>query len=231
LTITIQGSTKVFKTRPGTRAAIHRGPRCEGTTTRNEMDVTVSASGAVFLLPDPATCFRSASYVQIQTIRLAGDASVVLLDWITSGRKSLGEEWAFSRYYSVNELWVDGKRAVKDVLLLEEGDEGKEAAGGGTPRSLSAKLAPYSCYATLILYGPQVQGVIRDLSDAYKAIVVFKCAAPADLVWSLSPIASGDGCVIRVAGKETEGVKHWLRDALLRLQDLVGIDVYRRTFV
>lgn len=191
------------------------------------MDVLVSPDSALFLLPDPVTCFRSASYNQIQTFRLSGDGSVVLLDWVTSGRKSLGEEWVFSRYYSVNEVWVNGKKIAKDVLLLEDPIEDTKTL---PQRRLSDRLAPYSCYATLILYGPLVQNIVRDINTEYERISVFKTNAPLDLIWSVSPISEGNGCVVRVAGTDTEGVKTWLGDALRKLEDIISIDVYRRAF-
>jgi urease accessory protein len=194
------------------------------------MDVVVSDKGALFLLPDPVTCFRSASYNQIQTFRLADDASLVVLDWVTSGRKSLGEEWAFSRYYSANDVWVGDRRVAKDVTLLEDTVVDAAASTSLPRRTLFDKLSPYSCYATVILYGPLVQNVVRGLHAQYQAIVVFKTASPADLLWSLSAISEGKGCVVRVAGKETEGVKVWLGGALRRLEDLVGVDVFRRAF-
>lgn len=192
------------------------------------MNISVSPGGAFFLLPDPVTCFRHASYNQIQTFRLLGDnASVVLLDWVTSGRKSLGEEWVFSRYYSVNEVWVDGKRIAKDVLLL---DDAVNDAKPLPKRTLRDRLAPYSCYATLLLYGPLVQDVISDINEEYEIISVFKTNSPSNLIWSVSPVSDQGGIVVRVAGKETENVKSWLGNALRKLEDIVGIDVYRRAF-
>jgi urease accessory protein len=191
------------------------------------MDVVVSEHGALFLLPDPVTCFRSASYTQIQTFHLSDHASLVVLDWVTSGRKSLGEKWVFSRYYSANEIWVGGKRAAKDATLLED----TELDVGPLPqRTLSDKLSPYSCYATVILYGPLVLKAICEITARYEAIVVFKTHSPATLIWSLSLIAEGKGCVVRIAGEETEVVRVWLGDMLQRLQDLIGVDVFRRAF-
>jgi urease accessory protein len=191
------------------------------------MDVIVSDKSSLFLLPDPVTCFRSASYNQVQTFRLSGDASVVLLDWLTSGRKSLGEEWVFSRYYSANEVWVNGERIAKDVLLLED----QQMDAKPLPlRSLKESLAPYSCYATLILYGPEVAGTIHDISAQYNIISVFKTGDPSELIWSLSPISEGVGCVVRVAGKETENVKRWLGKMLRGLEGVIGIDIFRKAF-
>ncbi|KAJ7786183.1 UreD urease accessory protein-domain-containing protein [Mycena metata] len=211
LVLLSQGSTKVFKFRPGQRAA--STDALQVTTQR--MEFSVASGGALFLLPDPVTCFRAASYNQLQTFHLAADASLVLLDWVTSGRKSRGEEWVFARYYSVNEVLVGGRRVAKDVMLLEDGD------------TLASKLAPYACYATLLLYGPQVQGVIRALTEEYGRISVFKAGGPAGLLWSLSALGDG-GAVVRVAGNETEDVRRWLGEALRGLQVVLGTEIFRR---
>ncbi|KII93817.1 hypothetical protein PLICRDRAFT_100435 [Plicaturopsis crispa FD-325 SS-3] len=230
VSLTQQGSTKVFKKRPGGRRAAARSklPSAQQDITAQTMDVTLAAQSALFLLPDPVTCFRAASYTQKQVFRLSSGASIVLLDWITSGRKSLGEDWVFSRYYSLNEVWLDGKRIARDVLLLEEPD-----AGGVPPlppRTLADTLAPYACYATVILHGPLVQDVIRSLAASYERISVFRQGGPPDLVWSLSPLAGDVGHVVRVAATETEYVKNWLASALRGLEKVVGVDVYRTAF-
>ncbi|KAJ7654950.1 UreD urease accessory protein-domain-containing protein [Mycena polygramma] len=222
LVLLSQGSTKVFKFRPGQRAA--STDALQVTTQR--MDCAVASGGGLFLLPDPVTCFRSASYKQIQTFHLAADASLVVLDWVTSGRKSRGEEWVFSRYYSVNEIVVDGKRVAKDVMLLENADE---TPGSLPVRTLASKLAPYGCYATLLLYGPQVQGAISALTEEYGRISVFKAGGPAGLLWSLSTFGNG-GAVVRIAGKETEEVRRWIGRAVEGMAMVVGREALKRAF-
>ncbi|KAJ7038327.1 UreD urease accessory protein-domain-containing protein [Mycena alexandri] len=222
LVLLSQGSTKVFKFRPGQRAA--STDALQVTTQR--MEFSVASGGALFLLPDPVTCFRAASYNQLQTFHLAPDASLVLLDWVTSGRKSRGEDWVFARYYSVNEVLVGGRRVAKDVMLLENEDGD---ASGLPVRTLASKLAPYACYATLLLYGPQVQGVISALTEEYGRISVFKTGGPAGLLWSLSAVEDG-GAVVRVAGDESEGVRRWLGEALGGLEMVVGLEIFRRAF-
>jgi len=222
-----QGSTKVFKSRSGHRRSARSQGSLPDAITTQIMDVTVDYRAMLFLLPDPVTCFRSAKYNQLQTFRLAGAASAVILDWVTSGRRSLGEEWVFSRYYSINEIWVNDECVAKDVMLLE----GQESQAPSIPtRSLSDSLAPYSCYATLLMYGPLVQSTIRPLSGEYTGISVFKHSSPPNLLWSFSMIREGKGCVLRVAAKETEDVRSWLGERLKPLERLMGSDVYRRAF-
>ncbi|THV07657.1 UreD-domain-containing protein [Dendrothele bispora CBS 962.96] len=251
LLLLTQGSTKVFKSRAEQRlASVKRlfefpndNPPATtssiGFTSPNtiqKMDFKVSPNAVLVLLPDPVTCFRSASYSQIQTFHLAKDASVVVLDWITSGRRSRGEEWVFSRYSSVNEIVVDGKRIARDVLLLET-EEGKDDVRMGSStqqRTLADRLSPYACYATVLLSGPAIQTLAEGLRERYGKMTVMKATTPTELLWSLSSICSdsdGLGMIVRVAGKDTELVKEWLRDALSSLADVVGIDVYRRAFV
>ncbi|KAF8640877.1 hypothetical protein AX17_000525 [Amanita inopinata Kibby_2008] len=237
-----QGSTKVFKTRPGQRlasASTHPPNAAEvldtkrpSTATSQVFNFNVASGSTLSLLMEPVTCFRSASYNQIQTFRLEDNlASLVVLDWITSGRKALGEEWAFSRYYSANEIWVEKKRVMRDVTLLED-ETSKQAESGLPAQSLAERLAPYACYATVFFYGPKTQGTVAELAQNYESISIFRTQTPADLLWSLSPVGPKgvSGAVLRVAAMETEMVKNWLSKALTGLEEVIGKDVYSRAF-
>ncbi|KAG5647615.1 hypothetical protein DXG03_008968 [Asterophora parasitica] len=240
LVLLSQGSTKVFKSRPEQRLASIRAsqlplvpaalsPSLSTATTQN-MTFAVATEGALFLLPDPVTCFRSASYNQTQTFHLSRNASLVVLDWFTSGRMSMGEEWAFSRYYSANEVWLEGKRIAKDVVLLDKEFQDRSPSKV-PPRCMADRLAPYSCYAMVIMCGPAAQNIVRHLETQYDQISVFKTRTPAEMLWSLSPMTAGKGAILRVAGKETEPVKRWLGQALAGLEETCGAEVYRRAFV
>lgn len=230
-----QGTTKVFKTRPGSRLATVRtrtnpsGQHSDDMTspTRQTFDFHVATKALLLLLPEPVTCFRNASYTQIQKFYVERDASVVILDWLTSGRIALDEEWVFSRYYSLNEIIHDGKTIAKDSVLLDTADLNFTFPG----RALRERLQPYSCYAMLFLHGPLLQSVIQELIHKYDQITVFKSRSPSPLIWSLSRLDSADkGLVVRVAGMETEQVKTWIKGVLSDLEGTVGLDVYRRVF-
>lgn len=195
------------------------------------MDVSIHVGSSLFLLPDPVACFRSARYNQVQIFKVALEASVVLLDWITAGRKALGEDWSFSRYYSLNELWVDGKRVARDAMLLEESLPPLSHGQMHLPaRTLAERLAPYSCYATVLLYGPLTASTIKSLLDDFSTITVFKHAARPPLIWSVSTLCGGRGCVLRVAARETEEARTWLGIALLQLRGVIGTDIYSKAF-
>jgi len=254
----------VFKARLGVRAAVPTAPNIPNspptikpttttTTTTQCLDVSIAAGGALFLLPDPVTCFRDAAYRQIQTFRLEHGASAVLLDWYTSGRRARGEEWAFAKYYSSNEVFVGDVRTARDVVLLDggsaaasssgssgggggEGEGEGEGEGGHAPllprRALADRMGPYACYATVLLYGPLVQGLVRELEGRMQRISVFRVREPLDVLWSLSGVhGEPKGRIVRVAGKETETVKTWLVDALRPLVDVIGEEIYSKAFV
>ncbi|KAJ1311123.1 hypothetical protein OPQ81_009624 [Rhizoctonia solani] len=221
-----QGSTKVFKSRLGADRFRQSSSTSSPTTTQH-LTATLGPSNIFVLLPDPITCFQSASYTQIQTFHLAPSSSLVLLDWFTSGRMARGEEWVFERYYSRNEIWIDGRRVARDVMLLTQ----EQGSGVLPKRTLKERLSPYACYATLFLLGPLVQPIIQTLQTGYGSISQRQRAEPEDLIWSLSPLVEGDGICVRVAGKETELVREWLKARLVGLEIVVGVEAYSKAFV
>ena len=199
------------------------------------MTVRVSKGATLYLFPDPVTCFKHASYNQLQTFHLEDGASLVVLDSFTSGRKSLGEEWEFWRYYSVNDVWAGGRRVAKDVMLLEQEKEGEVMDSrwkDALPvRTLADRLAPYSCYATAILYGPAIRETLCDVSKQCEGITVFKQTSPPPLLWSFSWVGpEREGGVVRVAAVDTEGVRNFLKELLHTIKTVVGVDTYRKAF-
>lgn len=145
-----------------------------------------------------------------------------------------GEEWAFERYYSRNEIWLGDKRVARDIMLLEQpASEGGAKTNHGLPRrELKDKLAPYACYATLLLLGPRVKPTIESLLSSYNQISQRQRSEPETLIWSLSPFGGeGGGLCVRIAGTETEMVKNWLKERLEGLGSVVSEDVYNKAFV
>jgi len=242
LLLLTQGSTKVFKSRPSayslSTAPLSPKLNGEGTTsddaranaTTQKIDFTISSDAFLLLLPDPVTCFRASSYSQLQTFHLEHGSSAAILDWFTSGRMSRGEQWEFERYRSSNEVFLGGKRIMRDVMLLESAPP-DDSLLFLPPRTLKDRLGPYACYATLLLVGPKVQNLIASLQAAYQNIHLFQQSEPLPLVWSLSALDESAGAVVRVAAMETDMVRMWLRQNLQGLADVVGEFVYEKAFV
>ena len=80
------------------------------------------------------------------------------------------------------------------------------------------------------MYGPLTDSTRQTLKQDYDSITLYKHSAPPDLIWSLTSIYDGKGCVIRVAATEMEAVRDWLKQGLHPLTDVVGVDTYRNAF-
>lgn len=138
LILLTQGSTKVFKNRMGIRPLAH-GSVDDGTfgnhsaqvVTKQRLLVTLAPGSLLLLLPDPIQPFKSSSYIQSQRFVLppASDeiapASILVLDWFTSGRNAgtkFQEEWEFQLYSSMNEV-IYSSRAAMDKDDTVHSDE------------------------------------------------------------------------------------------------------------
>jgi urease accessory protein len=198
----------------GTQAStkIYRNPlrRACGHTTRARL------SDGAFLVfaPDVVQAFADSTFAQRQEFHLAPTAGLVLVDWLASGRTERGEQWAFRRYQSRNEVFVAGERRVIDSLLLEPA-KGPLPSGSPTGR--------YHCLATLLLVGPPLAEAAEVLLAEVGAHDV-PCRAA--LVASVSPVT--DGALLRVAGETVESVRHELHRRLAFLPALLGDDPWAR---
>ncbi len=71
------------------------------------------------VVPDPVTCFSTARYSQKQVFRVVSDSSLVIVDWITSGRHESGEKWDFDFYKSTNHIFLeDNQPLFLDTVML-----------------------------------------------------------------------------------------------------------------
>eukprot|EP00930_Biecheleria_cincta_P027260 TRINITY_DN19144_c0_g1_i2.p1 TRINITY_DN19144_c0_g1~~TRINITY_DN19144_c0_g1_i2.p1 ORF type:complete len:623 (-),score=89.83 TRINITY_DN19144_c0_g1_i2:55-1923(-) len=121
LALVTQASTKVYRTKRDCQPA------------RQNLEANVAAGGLLVVAPDPLVPFADSSYAQRLRFCLeSGEmpASIVVVDWLGSGRVATGERWAFRRYSSRAELFwkQDGvsqtERAdLVESLVIEAGDE------------------------------------------------------------------------------------------------------------
>lgn len=239
------GSTKVFKVRPGQYLTAHAFN--ESKTSEQLYRLSVARSACLVLLPAPVTCFSHARYSQRQVVRLAdASSSLVLLDWYTSGRMAYGEEqgeeWEFEMYRSENEVWLGETRIAKDVLLLDDdrppgavAGEGDGLAHTAPPRTFYPRVAPYSCYAALFLFGPATAKLRAHLDTSFSSLAQYNLSRPFSLVWSYSPVSGhpGGGGIARCAGASTEAVKEWIEHMLVNggIEEVIGRDLWKTALI
>ncbi|KAG0161166.1 hypothetical protein PDIDSM_8700 [Penicillium digitatum] len=132
---TPQGSTKIFKTTPnntGTAPNVikgHRDPRPANdhlfNMSQQTLDVNIARQAALCYLPDPSVPFQHSRYAQIQTFTLDATAkgiersSLCVLDWVTQGRTSRGEDWNFHFWRGRNEVWAEDDKGKRRLLLRD----------------------------------------------------------------------------------------------------------------
>jgi urease accessory protein len=195
--VSTQASTKVYRN-PSRRPCSH--------TTR----VNLAEGGLLVFAPDPVQAFAGSYYRQRQSFYLANGAGLVMVDWFTSGRAARGERWAFTRYESRNDVWIDGKRVLADPLLLRSPD-------------VEHHMGRFDCMATLLLIGAPLKAAVEAMGIALAGQPVEKRAAQVFCV-SLIP----QGLLLRMAGMEVENIRHVLQHHLGFVAEMLGDNPWAR---
>jgi urease accessory protein len=196
--VTTQASTKVYRSLK--RARLDSASRV--------------ADGALLaVVPDPIVCFADADFVQTQRYELGSSASLVMVDWFTSGRHAAGERWAFKRYETRIDVNRDGKPVLIDALVLE-----------GDLDAVADRMGRVDAFATVIISGPLVSAQAADLLDGISRAEVTRRA---DTVVSAARLRDG-GTLLRMAGTDVEEIGRVLRNSLAFLAALVGDDPWSR---
>ncbi|KAL2222090.1 urease accessory protein UreD [Thermoascus aurantiacus ATCC 26904] len=177
---TPQGSTKIFKTAPGggSRTSSQRGGGSkvddDGSISMMSMqtlDVDIGREAALCYLPDPSAPFRDSRYEQIQRFTVEqGSSSLCVLDWVTQGRASRGENWDFHLWRGRNEVYASdtggGRRRLllRDSIILDnevpDGEDGSSetrnsnSSNSNNKNIIRDRTHPHGIMGTLILYGP-----------------------------------------------------------------------------
>mmetsp|Transcript_32735 Transcript_32735/g.52701 ORF Transcript_32735/g.52701 Transcript_32735/m.52701 type:complete len:354 (+) Transcript_32735:3-1064(+) len=223
-----------------------------GQTARQLLRASVAPGALLVLLPDPIVPFHDSRFTQHQEFDLVASgstsscsegASLIVLDWLTSGRRSRGENWQMERYESVNTVRIASKCVLHDALKLSR-----------EPLNLSIeqRMQPFHCVAMVILIGPRTQKLAAYLLELINTRQTERILdeegegtpfvggkrrrhpgegeeAPWDgLICSASEIAGQVGVVVRVAGHDYVMVEKFLRTHLKGLEEQCGRDVWTK---
>lgn len=193
-----QASTKVYRSPTGTSMTLQ---------------VHLQPGSTLVVAPDPVVCFAGATYEQTQRFELDTGANLVLVDWLTSGRRAAGERWAFDAYRARTSIRRAGRSIVEDALSLR-------AADGG----LSARLGRFDVLAAVTLVGP---GLRDDAADLAGRVAQRPIERRADLLVSASRLGD-DGVIVRLASVSVERVAQKIREFLTFVPALLGDDPWTR---
>jgi len=185
---TPQGSTKIFKTdsnNSDNSPNVIKGHRKEmpanphlSYMSQQSLDVKIGCQAALCYLPDPSVPFKNSRYSQVQTFTVdaaaKGDqrSSLCVLDWVTQGRTSRGENWNLHVWRGRNEVWATDEKTGKSRLLLRDSvilddetdhlNDSEESDGDLPPQVgllplnsiIQERTHPHGVVGTLILSGP-----------------------------------------------------------------------------
>lgn len=246
---TPQGSTKIFKTtETNANDKHHRSTRANELSdmSQQKLGVQIGSEAALCYLPDPSVPFKDSRYEQTQTFTVDGAAegnersSLCVLDWVTQGRTSRGENWDFELWRGKNEVWSRNKQGEKklllrdSVILHDEAHETYPEDGQQDAARLSEireRTYPHGVVGTLILYGPVFDQLSSFLMHRFtsqprigdrnwsssatpaESLVDSPSGDSQNVTWSASRVRAGF-VVVKFGAEDFETAKHWLGDLL-----------------
>jgi urease accessory protein len=203
--VSTQASTKVYRSSLG---------------ASSELTARVGDHGLLVVAPDPVVCFRGSRYRQSQQFDLEGDAGLVVVDWLTSGRRAAGERWGFDDYSARLSASVDGVLTIHDSLLL---------AGDGD--DLAARLGRFDVLAVAVVLGTALRAYAAALISRVAQRPLQRRSDRLVTAAALAPRRLGEiGCVVRMAGRSVEEVGRTIRECLGFVPDLLEDDPWLRKY-
>jgi urease accessory protein len=218
LSLLTQGSTKIFKQRDTNTSKL----------TTQSLHVKVDRGGLLALLPDPIQPFSDSCYEQYQSFELHPEADLILLDWVNSGRPARGETWTLTSFRSRNDIFIrpisqheQRRLLLRDTLILDT--------------EIAKSMAPFECFATLILRGPSLSNFSKGVVERFK--IEERVRRPSahrpvlsngKATWTAGIVRDGC-CVVKVAGETGEMVKEFLNGLLVvdEMVELIGREALR----
>jgi urease accessory protein len=197
--LTTQASTKVYRS---------------ARLTRQNLTAQVGDEAVLVVLPDPIMGFAGSKFEQRQQYELEARASLLAVDWLVSGRRASGEQWAFDRYASRFQIARAGRPIFYDHLRLSQ-MEGLVAD----------RMRRFNCYLVAVATGPMLDG----LASGILTTVTTQTIDPErDPVVSVNAFNDGGGVIVRMAGASVERVAATLRNVFRPIVSALGDDPWAR---
>ena len=199
------GAKAVLLTQASTK--VYRSP----FPAKQSLTAEVNGNGWLVSAPDPLACFKDSSFEQEQDFVLSPEASLVLVDWVSAGRRASGERWAARKYSSRIRIQRAGKMEFFESLRLE----GPERMAG---------MSRFNSLALLVLSGPGLADIAREVLHRIADLAVRR---KMELACSASPLGN-NGALLRVASISVEDTGRVLRENLQLLIPHLGDDPWVR---
>ncbi len=166
-----------------------------------QMNVFLAAGASFCYLPHPSVPHEQSSFTSRNNFYLSNNCQFIFGEVLTCGRKLHGELFVFSKYHSVNTIYIDNKLIIKENLLVQPSLINVHAIG---------QLEGFTHQASMIWLQENadiknMQRLLVDLLSTEKNIEAGITAAPVK------------GLIIRLLGNGSEQ----LYNCLLRLNTIL----------
>lgn len=205
-----EGARCFFSTQSSSK--IYRNPL--GRTCGQDLRARIGPKALLALAPDPIQCFAESLYEQRQVFQMEAGASLVLVDWLSAGRISRGEEWKFRRYASRNEVVRENRTILMDAIELDF---------ESNPLTRRFQVGRFGCLGMVVLLGPLIEPFAPKILAAVAADPPLRGAS---LVVAASPLQ--EGAIIRFGGASVEQAGHALARWLGFIKELLKDDPLAR---
>lgn len=204
--LTTQESTKIY--------------HCEGEKeTTQAFRFTVRDEALLCVLPDYVVCYKDAVYTQTQELRMCATSNLVYLDWLTSGRLALHEDWQFNKYLNRTEILVDGSLVFKDQVLMQDSPY----------LTIHQSMKNYKAIGTCVLLGNKLKDICNELNKSLAPKKQFGQKYDADRVCSVSVITDKcglSGLYIRFMATSTSAAFSIIQQIVSPLLPILGADPF-----
>lgn len=217
-----QGSTKLYKSLDPKLASVQ-------TVT-----ATVEEGGALLMLPDPLQPFKDSVYEQRQVFHVHPRANLILLDWISEGRRAMGEVWELTSLKSMNEVWrsEDTESLANPLLpaktkprLLIRDNVILNASHPQLLDPVRQHVGGMGIFGTLIVGGPLFENLCHFFLGEFATLPRIgeinwategdgKRQAGADIIWSAA--ATRGYTIVKFGARDVDRARRWLRRMLER---------------
>jgi urease accessory protein len=161
----------------------------------HQMDIFLQPGASFSYLPHPTVPHASSKFISKNKIYLSSGCHLTWGEVITAGRKINGEEFLYSRYHNLTEIYLHDRLVIRENLILEPALKAVQNIG---------QLESYTHQASMIVLDESidVKEIIPAICEYLKLEEQTCCGVTA------APV---NGVVIRMLGYKAEQLHHCLK--------------------
>jgi urease accessory protein len=175
----------------------------------HRMNVHIHNNGSFCFLPHPNVPHAASNFSSANHIYLNKYHNLIWSEIITCGRKLSGEEFQFTRFHNVTNVYLDKRLVVKENVLLEPLTKNVHAIG---------QLEGYTHQSTLLFIHDHAE--MKKISEACMELL----SGVEDITFGISALPV-NGLILRLLGQKSEKLFNCNNQLALLIQHLINYNV------